>query len=260
MAATMQSEFDNFFALEEAPEIDSFEYELLAGFGIMDSHQYREKYKNLTKKEGFGIREHMWLFILVNQVKSLDRLKDTRGMKKAEFMAKYGKEAWYQKVMNFLSKQCVMYVSETKPGKMNEDKFPIVNINTCWPTMAFAAFCYRLHGEKTVNMMSDEEIQDAYLAPKNTWTVQMKNLESLQQLTKVSNELFWTKTVTKSNNPVSGAYEGRVGASEGTFNPAYYKTQSEDEYLFCSIVSGKLKTINGMKSMSEVIDIIRKFA
>jgi len=259
MASTMINEFDTFFGTEAAPAIDSFEYKLLDGFGIMDSHQYRQKYLNLTQKEGFGLKEHIWLYILVNQVKSLERLKDSRGMGKPEFKQKYGKEDWYNRIESFLKKHCVMYVAETRPGRGEENKFPIVNINTAWPTMAFIAFCYRLYGSKNVSVLTDNEILDSLLEDKNTWVVQMYNNDSLQDLARVANQKFWTQTVTKSKNPVAGAYEGQAGSTEGKWNQSYYQTQSEDQYPYATMQAGRLKVIPGMKSPEQVIEIIRTF-
>ena len=259
MASTMLTEFTAFFETEAAPDGSMFDFSTLDGFGIMDSHQYRALYLKLAKKNGFTMLDHVMLFILVNQVKSRDRLMDSRGMEKTEFKTKYGKEAWFTRIADFLKKDCCMYVAEKKKVTGMSGKFPLVNINTAWPTMAFVAFCYILHGRYNVSAMSETDIQSALLEDKNTWLVQMHLDDAAQNLAKISNQKFWESTVQKSANPVAGAYEGSKGANGGYFNQNYYKTQSEDTYPFATITAGRFTLVNGMQSMSDIVDIVKNF-
>jgi hypothetical protein len=261
MSSNILSEFKQFFESEEAPDIASFAYEDLIGFGIMDSHQYRGDLLEKTKKRGFKMDDYVKLFILVNQVKSLDRLTDQRGMLKQSFVDKYGKETWYDKIMKFLKGDCVMYVAQVKKQSGMSKKFPLVNINTAWPSMAFVAFCYRLHGTKNVTAESDENILEDYLKPEHTWNVQMYNNEALQTLTKIKNKEFWENVVVKSNNTVAGSYEGNKSGEEGKgfFNEQYYRTQKDDQYPFMTMTAGFLTPVPGMKSTAEVVQLIRDF-
>jgi hypothetical protein len=226
----------------------------------MDSHQYRALFMRLTKNRGWKMMEYVYFYMLVNQVKSLDRLTDTRGMAKPEFKAKYGKEDWYTKIMEFLKKDCVMYVAEVKKKTGMSGKFPIVNTNTAWPTMAFVAFAYRLAGSKNVSAMSETDILEAFLEEKNTWVVQMYLDPAMQARAKVANQNFWEKVVTKSNNTISGAYEGTVGSDRGKFSEVYYKTQSNDEYPFATMQGGRIQVTPGMKSETDIVSLIRMFA
>jgi hypothetical protein len=121
------------------------------------------------------------------------------------------------------------------------------------------AFCYRLHGERDVGGLSDEEISEKLLAEKNTWMVQMYVDPVLQDKTKAQNFKFWTDVVTKSKNPNLKSFEGNTGTGKGYFNKNYYDTQAADQYPFARIVSGRLKVDPGMKSESQVIELIRDF-
>jgi hypothetical protein len=261
MTSIILKEFNEFFSSEAAPNIDLLNTEDLVGFGIMDSSQYRGIYLKHTKSLGFKMEDHIALFLMVNQVKSLERLTDQRGMKKESFKAKYGKEAWYNKVLDFLDKKCVMYVAQVKRQTGMADRFPLVNINTCWPSMAFVAFCYRIHGDMNVSAETDDSILEKLLKPENTWMVQMFNDKNLQDQTKAANQKFWTTVVTKSNNSIKGAYEGdRSGdITKGYWNDNYYKTQEEDQYVYMTLVAGFLKPVPGIKTASEVAQLVRSF-
>jgi hypothetical protein len=261
MTNMIVKEFDDFFSSEAAPDLDLLDTSDLVGFGIMDSSQYRGIYSKHTKSLGFKMEDHVMLFLMVNQVKSLDRLKDQRGMLKEQFKQKYGKTTWYNKILDFLDKKCVMYVSQVKQQTGMADRFPLVNINTCWPSMAFVAFCYRIHGDKNVSAETDENLLAALLKPENTWVVQMFNDTAMQERAKEANQKFWVDIVTKSNNTLKGIYEGvKSGdATKGYWNPAYYQTQSEDTYVYMTLVGGFLKTVPGVKSAAEIAALIRSF-
>lgn len=259
MSSAILSEFKRFFETEGVPVFDSFDYQDLIGLGIMDSSQYRAIFLNLTKNRGFKMETYVMIYILVNQVKSLSRLTDSRGMKSEKFMTNNDSTDWYGRIMEFLEGDCVQYVSQISPGTPGEGKFPLVNINTCWPTMAFFAFCYIIHGKFDVTVLTDDEILEELLAPKNTWVVQMHNDLPMQERAKSANVKFWEDTVKSSRNPIQSKFEGNTGTGKGKWNADYYNTQMSDNYPYAMIKAGKFSTAPGMKQQSDIVSIIRNF-
>lgn len=172
------------------------------GFGLKNSHVYREILLKLLSDEGMGKSEFAALVALFTMVKNKTRV--------LQAMVKFSKEAWYAKVRAFIENRVVQYNSQ----KIDDFKtFPAIQIPHVLPTLT-ALIWRHLHPKST----SKEFLS-------NLWACQMKLPDDMKTKQRAWEEDFWNNKVQYTRNQEKNVFAGR-------FVLGFWMTKASDTYPF----------------------------
>lgn len=220
------AEFLDGFSLDD---VATMEVAFLDGMGLKNSHDYRQKLLGLFKKHLKKSSDQFMLFMIVEQIKNKGRI--TKWFENPANRTTHGTKPWWKPIKEFVTTHTVQYVQEVERIPANADKFPLVNIPTCYPSMSALAFKTRMHRNGKIKTMTPEVLFETFI--DNRWAAQMNINDALMDQVRQKDRQFWVDTVKKSKNPFTDAFEGG-------FNEEYFKTKSQDKYLFYNLVGGKI--------------------
>jgi hypothetical protein len=228
-AAQLSADTMEFMAAFSLTDVSAGDITALDGFGLKSSHEYRNKFLALVKERKLKSEEVFWIFMLCEKVKNKDRI--VKGMGSPAFKSKMASKSWYTPVKDFFSADCVQYVSEVERIPSNNKKMPVVNIPTCYPSMASLAWLVTLKKSGKLATMTPDVMFETFC--DNRWAAQMNVNKSSYDQIREKDRLFWQKTVKKSRNPFGESYESG-------WNESYFETKWADQYHFYSLVGGKI--------------------
>lgn len=181
-------------AMDDLTNLDPADY---IGFGLMNSHMYRERFIKVTAK--LDKTERLMVMVLATAIKNKKRILSA--------MTKFSTLSWYNKVKAFFMQTCVQYTSELNTAGTN---FAVVHIPSCAPFIAARVW---LH----ITPIESRTVENFV---KNLWAAQINLDSKLMEMQKEWESNFWAQTVKKG---------GTKFENDG-FNEDYYKTKAADTY------------------------------
>jgi len=186
-------------------DVDDINVDDFLGFGLMNSHMYREKLFRIIGAPKFGLtkKEIKMIFVLAIAVRSKKRVMDN--------IDKFSSRNWHKNVKKFYHEA----VCQTPKMSTSENIFPMVNITNCNPSMCVMLF---------LQMYKFNSPQEAIEGLFNTlFFVQIHLSQEFIDKCKVKEEFFWSTTVTKSTVNAGANYEAG-------FHEDYFLTKAKDTY------------------------------
>ncbi|KAF0295928.1 hypothetical protein FJT64_006639 [Amphibalanus amphitrite] len=169
----------------------------MIGFGMKDSHVYRQMFMESTK--GLSAEVRTWIVILATAVKNRERII-------MELNTKFTDKEWRMPVLNF-------YMNKT--GTKNSDNLgpvkllPVVNIPGCVPPITALAW-------KSIKAESERTYENFV---NNQWVAQLYVDADVLEDQKAYEQHFWEHQVTKGGKNYGPGFQMR-----------YWDTKSKDNY------------------------------
>lgn len=179
--------------LKEVADLD------LAGFGLMNSHEYRKKLAQIFVDEGLDTMDQLLIFVLTVKVKNKARILGA--------INKFNQEPWYKTVRDFFAKNTTQFAPDAAGKKL----MPVVDIPGANPSLAALAFALTNLKSTGSGLL------------ENLWSAQLKLDENTLKKQYAWEKDFWNYTVTTSSNPDKKRYNPG-------FHAKFWSNKSEDVY------------------------------
>ncbi|KAF0294855.1 hypothetical protein FJT64_000708 [Amphibalanus amphitrite] len=182
------------FRVESFKDVDPAE---MIGFGMKDSHVYRQMFMEATKTLSADART--WIVILATAVKNKERIV-------MELNTRFLDKPWRTAVLNFYMNSTVTKLSDNVgPIRL----LPVVNIPGCVPPITALAW-------KSIKPVPDRTY-DNFVS--NLWVAQLHVDEAVMADQKAYETRFWETQVTKGGRNYNPG-----------FHVGFWENKSKDRY------------------------------